>query len=147
MKGTSSNKGWHQRWFYLRSDANVPLPPYIGRYFEVALAQWGYGPIATEKDKINTLLQAVMRLVNHGVTGARVIVVFHKQRVMPLMRWMHRLDEMVPDVPLEGTMLMWRSSTMSRSRSTSNWRSGALLPTPPLTSTCRCVLTMTLSRW
>jgi hypothetical protein len=34
MKGLSSNKGWHQRWFYLRSDADAPLPLYTGRFFE-----------------------------------------------------------------------------------------------------------------
>jgi hypothetical protein len=33
MKGSLSNKGWHQRWFYLRSDADTPLPPYTSRYF------------------------------------------------------------------------------------------------------------------
>jgi hypothetical protein len=38
MKGSSSNKGWHQRWFYLKSDVDVPLPPYTGRYFEVSPA-------------------------------------------------------------------------------------------------------------
>jgi hypothetical protein len=36
MKGMSSNKVWHQKWFYLRSDADAPLPPYTRRYFEVA---------------------------------------------------------------------------------------------------------------
>ena len=56
MKGTSSNKGWHQKWFYLRSDADAPLPPYTGLYFEAAPVHWGYGPIAAEKEKINTLL-------------------------------------------------------------------------------------------
>jgi hypothetical protein len=56
MKGTSSNMGWHQKWFYLRSDADAPLPLYTGRYFEVAPAHWGYGPITTKKEKINTLL-------------------------------------------------------------------------------------------
>jgi hypothetical protein len=56
MKGSSSNKGWHQRWFYLRSDANAPLPLYTSRSFKEALASLGYGPIATDKEKINTLL-------------------------------------------------------------------------------------------
>jgi predicted Zn-dependent peptidase len=32
--------------------------------------------------------------------------VFHERRVLPLMRWAHRLDEMVPNAPLEGTMLV-----------------------------------------
>jgi hypothetical protein len=87
MKGSSSNKGWHQRWFYLRSDANMPLPPYTSRFFEEAPARWGYGPIASDKEKIDTLLQAVKRLVNEDVTGAGVIAVFHERRVLPLMRW------------------------------------------------------------
>jgi hypothetical protein len=56
MKGSSSNNEWHQRWFYLRSDADTPLPLYTSRYFEVALAHKGYGPIAVDKEKINTLL-------------------------------------------------------------------------------------------
>jgi hypothetical protein len=33
MMGSSSNKGWHQWLFYLRSDVNAPLPPYTGRFF------------------------------------------------------------------------------------------------------------------
>jgi hypothetical protein len=37
MKVSSSNKGWHQWWFNLRSDADVPLSPYTGRSFEEAL--------------------------------------------------------------------------------------------------------------
>jgi hypothetical protein len=36
MKESSSNKWWHQRWFYLKSDTDAPLPPYTGRFFEVA---------------------------------------------------------------------------------------------------------------
>jgi hypothetical protein len=106
MKGTPSNKEWHQRWFYLRSDANAPLPPYTDRYFEVALAHWGYGPVTVEKEKINTLLQAVKCLVNHGVTRAGVLIAFHERRVLPLMRWVRWLDEMVLDAPLEGMVLM-----------------------------------------
>jgi hypothetical protein len=106
MKGISSNKGWHQKWSYLRNDTNMPLPPYTGRYFEVALVQWGYGAITVEKEKINTLLQAVKHLVNQDVTGARVITAFHERRVLPLMWWARQLDEMVLNTPLEGTMLM-----------------------------------------
>jgi hypothetical protein len=39
MKGSSSNKGWHQRWFYLRSDTDAPLPLYTGHFFEEVLAR------------------------------------------------------------------------------------------------------------
>jgi hypothetical protein len=53
---SSSNKGWHQWWFYLRSDADAPLPPYTGRFFGEAPEHWGYSPNATERKKIDTLL-------------------------------------------------------------------------------------------
>jgi hypothetical protein len=42
------------------------------------------------------------------VTGARVIAAFHERRVLPLMRRVHRLDKMVPNAPLEGTVLVTR---------------------------------------
>jgi hypothetical protein len=58
---------------------------YTGRYFEVALAHWGYGPVAVDKEKIDTLLQAVKHLVNEDVTRAGVITAFHETRVLLLM--------------------------------------------------------------
>jgi hypothetical protein len=44
--------------------------------------------------------------VNVNITGARVIATFHERRVLPLMRRAGRLDEMVPNAPLEGTLLV-----------------------------------------
>jgi hypothetical protein len=85
MKGSSSNKGWHQRWFYLRSDTGAPLPPYTGHFFGEAPEHWGYGPIATDRKKIDTLLQAVKRLVDADVMGGGVIATFHERRLLPLM--------------------------------------------------------------
>jgi hypothetical protein len=66
----------------------------------------GYGPIATDRKKIDTLLQAVKRLVDADVIGARVIAMFHERRVLPLMQRTRHLNEMVPNAPLEGTVLM-----------------------------------------
>jgi hypothetical protein len=40
------------------------------------------------------------------MTGARVIAAFHERRVLPLMRRARQLDEMVPNAPLKGTVLM-----------------------------------------
>jgi hypothetical protein len=37
MKGMTSNKGWHQKWFYLRSDADAPLSQYTSLYFDMML--------------------------------------------------------------------------------------------------------------
>jgi hypothetical protein len=44
--------------------------------------------------------------VNEDIIGAKVIVAFNERRVLSLMRRAHRLDEMVPNAPLEGTMLV-----------------------------------------
>jgi hypothetical protein len=44
--------------------------------------------------------------VNEDVTGAGVIIAFHERRVLPLMWRARRLDKMVPNAPLEGTMLV-----------------------------------------
>jgi hypothetical protein len=105
-EGDDFQLGGHQKWFYLRSDADAPLPLYTGLYFDVAPVHWSYGPPTPEKAKIDTLFQAVWRLVNHGVTGASVIIVFHERRVLPLMEQVHRLDEMVPSAPIEGMTLL-----------------------------------------
>jgi hypothetical protein len=44
--------------------------------------------------------------VNEDVNGARVIATFHERRVLPLIRWAHQLDEMVPNASLDETVLV-----------------------------------------
>jgi hypothetical protein len=63
-------------------------------------------PSPLKKKKSDSLLQVAKRLVDTAVTGARVITAFHERRALPLMRRAHRLDEIVPNAPLEETMLM-----------------------------------------
>jgi hypothetical protein len=147
MKGSSSNKGLHQRCFYLRSDADAPLITYTGRFFEEAPEHWGYGPVTIDKWKIDTLLQAVKCLVNVDITGAGVIATFHERRVLPLMWWACHLDEMVPNTPLNGTMLLTGELDREETRSTSSWCLRVSLLTPPSTSTRRCIPMMVSSRW
>jgi hypothetical protein len=125
----------------------VPLPPYTGRFFEETLERWGYGPIATDRKKIDTLLYAVKHLVDADMTGARVIAVFHQRRVLLLMQRARRLDEMVPNAPLEGIVLVTGGLIMRRSRSASSRCSRVSLLMPPSTSTRQCVLMMTSLRW
>jgi hypothetical protein len=50
MKGSSSNKGWHQRWFYLRSDANAPLPPYTAASSEKHWSARAMVPLPPKKE-------------------------------------------------------------------------------------------------
>jgi hypothetical protein len=40
---SSSNKGWHKQWFYLKSDTDVPLPVFFRRLIEETPEQWGWG--------------------------------------------------------------------------------------------------------
>jgi hypothetical protein len=65
-----------------------------------------YDPPQPEMKRIQSLLQAVWRLVNAGVTGARVIAAYHERRVLPLMRRERRLFDMVLGASLEGTVLV-----------------------------------------
>ena len=36
MRLSTSNKGWHSRWFYLKNDATTPLLEFTGRLIEEA---------------------------------------------------------------------------------------------------------------
>jgi hypothetical protein len=44
MKGVSSNKGWHQKWFYLRNHDDAPLPDFMGHWYKDTPEKWMYGP-------------------------------------------------------------------------------------------------------
>ena len=37
---STSNKGWHLHWFYLKNNAAVPLLEFIGRLIEEASDSW-----------------------------------------------------------------------------------------------------------
>jgi hypothetical protein len=65
-----------------------------------------YAPPHPEMKRIQSLLQAMRRLVNASVTSAGVIAAYHEWRVLPLMRQERHLFDMVPGVSLEGTVLM-----------------------------------------
>jgi hypothetical protein len=56
MKGVSSNKGWHQKWFYLKNHDDAPLPDFTGRWYKDAPEKWMYGPPQLEMKRIQSLL-------------------------------------------------------------------------------------------
>ena len=56
MRMSTSNKGWHSQWFYIKNDAAAPLPTFTGRYILEALESWGWGVKAKEKKNLNGLL-------------------------------------------------------------------------------------------
>ena len=53
MRLSTSNKGWHSQWFYLKNDADAPLPEFIGRLIEEVLEPWRkWGVSNKDKKKI-----------------------------------------------------------------------------------------------
>ena len=50
MRLSTSNKGWHSHWFYIKNDAAAPLPEFTGRLIEEVLELWRRWGVP-EKDK------------------------------------------------------------------------------------------------
>jgi len=106
MRLSSSNKGWHSQWFYVRDDVNAPLPKYSGCPIEEALESWKWGILTKEKKHITNLLVALHTLKERGVKGSGIIGAYHARRVPPLMAHALPLHRMVPGVSFEGTVLV-----------------------------------------
>ena len=50
---STSNKGWHSQWFYLKNDNAAPLPKFTERLIEEALESWRkWGILDKDKKKI-----------------------------------------------------------------------------------------------
>jgi hypothetical protein len=86
------------------------------------------GALASEQPKLQSLLDALRRLRDGGLTAARVVAAFHRRRVLPLMaRWL-RLDEMEEGAPLEGCRIFDASllTTKVTRRVAYRWPQGSL---------------------
>jgi len=105
MRLSTSNKGWHSQWFYVKNDAAAPLPAFIGRYILEALGSWGWGVPGKAKKQLNDLLAALQTLKQRGMKGSGIISAYHTQRVTPLMSRALPLYRMVPGASLDGTAL------------------------------------------
>jgi hypothetical protein len=65
--------------------------------------------VDNEKPKLDPLLDVLWRLRQHRLTVGMVAAVFHRKRVMPLTYRRLRLDQMTPEVPLEGSRMSHES--------------------------------------
>jgi hypothetical protein len=108
---STSNKGWHLQWFYLKNGV-VPnllehaLPEFTRHVIEVVLESWAkWGVPKKDVKKITHHLAAIKILKENGVKGSDVIEAYHARRVVPLIAHALLLYRMMPDVPLEGTVL------------------------------------------
>ena len=106
MHLSTSNKGWHSQWFYVKNDAAAALPAFTGRYILEALGSWGWGVSGKGKKQLNDLLTAIRTLKQRGVKGSGIIGAYHARRVAPLMAHVLPLYQMVPEASFKGTVLV-----------------------------------------
>ena len=85
MHLSTSNKGWHSQWFYVKNDTSAPLPVFIGHYIVETPGSWGWGVTGKEKKHLNDLLAALRTLKDRGVKGLGIIDAYHARRVASLM--------------------------------------------------------------
>jgi hypothetical protein len=100
----SSNKGWQNRWFYLRNDDGV-LPPFSQRVVTAAGDNWRWGATRENQEKLQPILRALQKLQAEGLTAAGVVAAIHRRRVLPLAERRLRLSEMKLRFDLEGSRM------------------------------------------
>ena len=62
MRLSTSNKGWHSHWVYLKNYTTAPLPEFTGRLIEEAPDLWKWGVLDKDKKKIKDHLAALQIL-------------------------------------------------------------------------------------
>jgi hypothetical protein len=108
---STSNKGWHSQWFYLKNDAapnllEHALWEYTGCVVEVVPESWvRWGVPKKDMKKIADHLAAIKILKENSVKGSDVIGAYHVRRVVPLMVHTFPLYRMAPSASLERMVL------------------------------------------
>ena len=105
MHLSTSNKGWHSHWFYIKDDIAAPLPAFSGCIIEEVPESWKWGVLDKDKKNIKDHLAALQILKERGVKGSGIIGAYHTRRVASLMRCALPLHMMVPGASLDGTAL------------------------------------------
>jgi hypothetical protein len=82
---TSNNSDWERGWFYLRN-AEPGLPPYTGKVLREGAASW-YHRVSPPLHQawLDSLVAALKRLVDRGLTAGCVLANLHHRRIVPLM--------------------------------------------------------------
>ena len=73
MHLSTSNKGRHSQWFYVKDDVAAPLPAFYGRIIEEVLGSWKWGVPDKDKKRIKDHLAALQILKERGVKGSGII--------------------------------------------------------------------------
>ena len=84
MRLSTSNKGWHSHWFYVKNDATTPLPKFTGCLIEVVSESWRrWGVPEKDKKKIQDHLAAIRILKERGVKGSGIIGAANEAHASP----------------------------------------------------------------
>ena len=106
MRLSTSNKGWHSQWFYLKNDIAAPLPEFTEHLIEEALEQWRkWGIPEKDKKKIRDHIATIHILKENGLKWLGVVGAYHMRRVAPLMRRTFPLYAMAPEASFDRTAL------------------------------------------
>jgi hypothetical protein len=99
---TSNNADWERGWFYLRN-TDPDLPPYTGKVLREKAAFWYHGvSLPSHQAQLDSLVAALKKLVDRGLTAGCVLSNLHHRRVVPLMERQLRIFEMSEDAdPVE----------------------------------------------
>jgi len=105
MRLSTSNKGWHSHWFYIKDDIAAPLPAFSRRIIKDILESWKWGVSDKDKKKIKDHLTTIQILKERGVKGSGIIGAYNAWRVVLMMRRALPLHMMALMVSLNGTAL------------------------------------------
>jgi len=105
MRLSTSNKGWHSHWFYVKFDVAAPLPAFSGCIIKEVSEPWKLGVSDKDKKKIQDHLTGIRILKERGRKGLGIIDAYHTQRVAALMSRTLPLYLMAPGASLDGTTL------------------------------------------
>ena len=111
---STSNKGWHSQWFYVKDEMSATLPKYSGRLIDEAPESWQWGCPTPGKKHLADLLAAIHALKARGVKGSEIIGAYHARRVAPLMACALPLYRMVPGESFEGTVLVDEALSLTK---------------------------------
>jgi hypothetical protein len=99
-----------ERWFYLCND-DGRLPTFMHPVILGAEERWKWGLPQELHTHLKSLLEALQKLRDHGLTAAGVVVAFHWWWVLPLADRRLRLNEMTPEASVESSRMA--SATLS----------------------------------
>jgi hypothetical protein len=82
---TTNNADWERGWFYL-CNGEPGLPPYTGKVLREKATSWHHGVSPPQHQaRLDSLVAALKKLVDRGLTVGCVLANLHHRRIVPLM--------------------------------------------------------------